>query len=525
VSNKFYGNLREQREQWKRETLLGGRAPEDLDYRKFRERRGRPERYETPELPLNKRFEGMWIVGSQGSGKTQFFKRQIRLDLDMVAAGRASLFILDPTGDQAEARDPDTGEFAESATLVHTITRLRRFAKGGDLHRKLVYINPEDHDYYVPINLFAIHADPDDEDAVDSVIESYVSIINGLLGQTLTQFQDTVIRHAIIATMAFPNPDLSKLREVLTVHPPATTKYTPPTPIYQEILHKLHPDVQSYFHSTYENQRETRNAVLARLASLTTSGKFRRIFTGARMALNFPELINEPRVVVVNASREYLGALKELYGRFFLSLLKRAGEARPSGSIPCFAYIDECDEFCKTDQYAGEIIFKLRRKRVALTLGNQATNQVEHPVARRAFFSTAIKLINLDEPDSAKEIAEALNLRSEGGKYDIDHFLGRPAFDFAYYVRGMTKEPIPYRFKPGVLEADPAMNEEQWQEVYAEIRDRYYEPINRQGSTTPAQAEIAATPRRPITPRPAPTPDPPIVEGSEGATVWDNDMT
>src|SRR3954452_20652226 len=62
----------------------------------------KPEIYETPELPLNKRFEGMWVVGSQGSGKTQFFKRQLKLDLDMVAAGKASLFILDPTGDQPE---------------------------------------------------------------------------------------------------------------------------------------------------------------------------------------------------------------------------------------------------------------------------------------------------------------------------------------------------------------------------------------------------------------------------------------
>jgi hypothetical protein len=37
ASDRFYGDLKARREQWKRETLLGGRAPEELDYRKFRQ--------------------------------------------------------------------------------------------------------------------------------------------------------------------------------------------------------------------------------------------------------------------------------------------------------------------------------------------------------------------------------------------------------------------------------------------------------------------------------------------------------
>ena len=478
-SNRFFGDLKDQREQWKTETLHAGYTPEELDYSQFRRRASeQPEEYEIPELPLNKRFEGAWIVGTQGSGKTAFFKQQIKNDLDEVAAGRASLFILDPTGDQPEVRAKN-GDFLESSTLVRSVVRLKRFAPGGDLHGRLVYINPEERNYTIPINLFSLRADDDDEDAADSVQDSYVSIINGLLGQELTRHQDTALRAAILATMASPSATLATLQEMLAIYPPATKNYTPPQPAWQHVVHKLDAAVQVFFRTSYDSQRDTRSAVLARLGSLLMSNKFRRIFTQTRPAqepLDIPALINKPSVIVINASRDYLGTLKELYGRFFLSLLKRAGEARPSGSIPCFAYVDECDEFCGNDQYTGEIIFKLRRKRVAIHLGNQATSQIRQENTKRAFFSTAIKLVNVNEPDSAKEMAEALNLRT-GMSYNTAPFLGRSSFDFAYFCRDITKDgPIPFRFKPGVLESEPQMSEAEWREVWKDIRDRYYVP-------------------------------------------------
>src|SRR3982751_2147740 len=145
---------------------------------------------ETPELPLDKRFEGMWVIGRQGSGKTQFFKRQASIDLETVAAGEASLVIIDPVGcHPAVYRN---GKRVSSSTLIHTITRLRRFYKGGDLEGRLIYIDPSDKRYTVPINLFSLRPDLDDEDAIDAATDSYISIITGLMRQPLTPFQEPV---------------------------------------------------------------------------------------------------------------------------------------------------------------------------------------------------------------------------------------------------------------------------------------------------------------------------------------------
>ena len=76
----------------------------------------------------------MWAVGLPGTGKTQLFQHFLMRDLDLAAKGEASVVILDPTG-------------TEPGTLIRTVTRLKRFAPGGDLYGNLVYIDPTDRQY------------------------------------------------------------------------------------------------------------------------------------------------------------------------------------------------------------------------------------------------------------------------------------------------------------------------------------------------------------------------------------------
>ena len=228
LTEHYLGHIRADNERKKRELLTGGYSPEELDYRGIRKREPEPEEpIGTPELPLSPRFEGMWMVGRQGSGKTQWFKHQALRDLDMVAAGQASMVILDPTG--CHPAVSYGGKLASSATLIHTITRLKRFYKGGDLEGRLVYIDPTDKGYTLPINLFSIRPDLDDEDAVEAATASYISIISGLMRQPLSSFQEPVLRYAVQAAMAFDNPTLSTLREILTVHPPSQQQVHTPT--------------------------------------------------------------------------------------------------------------------------------------------------------------------------------------------------------------------------------------------------------------------------------------------------------
>ena len=546
---RFLGDLRQRMTQAKT-AVLRARPPIDETWTRGKgketEEREDDETPGPPEIPLDKRFEGMWMVGRQGSGKTQFFKQLAARDLDRVAVGEASMIVLDPVGcHPAVYRKDRHGEEqrVSPSTLVHTITRLRRFYRNGDLDGRLIYIDPTNPNYTVPINLFSLQPDLDDEEAVDSTTDSYISIMTGLMRQPLTPFQEPVLRYAIQAAMAFPHPTLATLREILAVHPPATRTYTPPPPVYEKILDKLDPDTQEYFRSTYDTQgpRNSRSEVLNRISTITSRMRFKRIFSGKTTKLNIASLINEPNVIVINAARSSLGSLTEVYGRYFLSLIRDAGLARPSGCIPCFVYVDECHQFIADDPITADIIFSLRQKNIALMLGNQSTRQIKNSLTLDALLSTSIKLVNVKEVDGARMLAESMGYVDENDRPVFRPLLARPPLDFAYHD-GTTAEPVSYRFQPGILESQPAMTEEEFAEIYEGIRSRFYEPVRR---TDPQDAEANSEKAAPVrafeaapisqpareSPKPKMTetsaaeasikkPEPEKPQDSEGATGW-----
>ena len=121
--------------------------------------------------------------------------------------------IIDPTG-------------IEPGTLIRTVTRLKRFAPGGDLYRKLVYIDPTNRQYTLPINLLSLRADLADDDAISSAISSYVSIMGGLMGQPLTPYQDPPLRYAVQVALAFARPTLDTLRRIIAPAPESRRRRT-----------------------------------------------------------------------------------------------------------------------------------------------------------------------------------------------------------------------------------------------------------------------------------------------------------
>jgi hypothetical protein len=244
---------------------------------------------------------------------------------------------------------------------------------------------------------------------------------------------------------------------------------------------------------------------MGRLFSLSSDPIFRRLFEAEETKIHFGEVIDNPKVCVINADRRYLRSLKELYGRYFLGLIKSAGESRPANSIPCFIYVDECDEFVSNDDNTADILLKLRRKKVALTLGNQLVSRIK-PLVRQAFLGTAIKFANCD-PDSATELAPVMNLLTEGGRPDTASLINRPKMNFSYYIRGW-EAPQSFKFEPGTLEAMPQMTNEEWAQVRQENRDRYYIPIKR--AVPPAPPTKWTEPYTPKPPRKTP---PPIADG------------
>jgi hypothetical protein len=433
---------------------------------------------EPPEISLSVRFQGQWVIGTQGTGKTQLLQLQLSRDLDMVAQGKASIVVLDPTGDK-------------QGRLIHNLITLKRFAPGGDLHGTLIYIDPQDRGYTLPINLLSLRANFDDEESIGSAISSYLSIMGGLMGQPLTSFQEPVFRYAVQAALAFPNPTLATLRDILQ----------PNAKIYEQVLPKLHPDVRAYFQQVYDTEgpRRSRSEILNRLFTLSSDPKFRRLFSATETKIDFFDEINQPKVIVINASRDYLQSLTELYGRYFLALITGAGERRASMAmgtpIPCFIYIDECDEFVANDPNASKILLKLRGMRIALILGNQLVSRITDSSVQESFLGTAIKFVNANSA-SARALAEEMNLVTEAGRIDTSFLVARPALNFAFHIRGQMPKPIAVQVPYGVLESQPHMTDAELAQVRGEIRTRYYVPSDAAAGRPPAVQALSDEPEQ-----------------------------
>ena len=92
---------------------------------------------------------------------------------------------------------------------------------------------------------------------------------------------------------------------------------------------------------------------MSRLYSLSADPIFRRLFEAQETKIDLAKEINQPKVIVVNADRDYLRSLKELYGRYFLALLKSAGESRPANSDPLLHLYRRVRRVCKARRERG----------------------------------------------------------------------------------------------------------------------------------------------------------------------------
>jgi hypothetical protein len=90
-------------------------------------RRGEPKQLPWNFFDTEERFSHAWVVATTGSGKTTLLSALINEDLDKVKRGEASVIVID----------------SQNEHLGKYLPHLARFAEGGDLYGKLIYLAPD----------------------------------------------------------------------------------------------------------------------------------------------------------------------------------------------------------------------------------------------------------------------------------------------------------------------------------------------------------------------------------------------
>ena len=311
-------------------------------------------------LPIDNalRFRHQFVVGPTGSGKTTFLSAQINADLDKVARGEASVFVMDSQNE-----------------LVPNIAKLARFAPGGDLAGKLVYLEP-DPDYPLALNIFDF-----DKTRISKLSgKERVTLMRGaedmigffiqsLVRAETTGFMASIIKPVLRATMLIPNATVFTFRDLL-----AKGGYAK----YEAHLKDLSENDRRFITTDMFDSGFTMSlaAMRTRMAAFTSDELFTSMFTHPRNRLDLFRILNEPRVILVNTMGGMLKGATEPFGRFFLAKLLQATEERmflaKENRLPVFAYIDEAQDYITHDENVPELIEKARKQNVALTLATHS---------------------------------------------------------------------------------------------------------------------------------------------------------
>lgn len=427
-------------------------------------------------IPQATRFEHQHIVAGSGHGKTQTLQHFILHDLKAVAAGRASIIVMDSQSD-----------------LINTIAGLAEFAPGGPLADRLVLIDPTDVEWPVALNLFDFGLDRidqysllDRERLINGVLELYDFVLGSLLEAGMTQKQNVIFRYITRLLLHIPNATIHTFRELL--EDGGLDRYWP-------YVDQLTGSARAFFETEFESREfaSTRRQVLRRLYGILENQTFERMFSHPKSKLDLFAEMNAGKVILINTAKDLLKENgTEIFGRFFIAMIAQAAQERAILSkdrrLPTYVYIDEANDYF--DRTIGTILSQARKYKVGMVLAHQYLGQLDGKLHEAIAANTAIKLAGGVSAKDARALAAEL-------RTDASFIEAQDKLYFAAMVRGTTKRAVSIAIEPGRMEAQPRLTEEQRQAQRDAMRAAYavhYSTLRANAADTEPHEEEARDP-------------------------------
>jgi hypothetical protein len=454
------------------------------------------------------RFQHQWIVGQTGTGKSTLLQYLITRDLTRVANDECSIVVMESNRD-----------------LIKSIEGLQAFAPGGVLAGRLVNIDVEDVEFPIAFNLFdvgmeTIHKLPprDREAMLNSILSLYSYIFSALLSAEMTSRQSTLFNFTIELLLQIPSANLDTLIDLM--QPKGLEQF-------RQYLVLCSPDTQRFFSLKFNSTEfnKTKDQVVDRLFAVKRIRTLSRMFAAPKSKLDLYKEMGSGKVVLVNAAKSLLqedGV--EIVGRFFISMILLAAQKRQllprEQRLPCFVYIDECQDFINRDPKIPVILDQARKLNVGLILAHQRLAQLEHSVLDALYGATSIKFAAGISDAGSHALARDMRTTPE-------FIMDQPPYHFAAYIRGVTRNAISLGIPHTDMNRYPRMTDHQMRVVRADMRERYAihhtielpKPVESIPEPTPVHpaVPVAAPQSKPQsrkTAKPTPSADPP------GADKW-----
>lgn len=405
-------------------------------------------------IPERTRFEHHWIVAPPGAGKSTLLQYLILRDLERVAANQASIVVMESNRD-----------------LIKAIEGLKVFAPGERLDGKLVVIDAEDIEWPVALNLFDVGIDEtqsyspaEREGFRNAVLALYDYIFSALLSAEMTSRQNTLFHFTIELLLTIPSATLDTLIDLM--QPGGLARF-------EQYLPNLDPDARRFFELKFNSNEfdRTKAQVVDRLFAVKRIRTLSRMFAAPKSKLDFFTEMGAAKVILINVPQSLLqedGV--EIVGRFFISMILLAAHKRQllpkERRLPCFVYLDECQDFIKRDPKIPVILDQARKLNVGLVLAHQRLQQLEPRVLDALYGATAVKFASKVSDAAAHALARDMHTTPE-------FILDQPRYHFAAYIRGMTANALSVGIPATDMNAMPRMTVAEQKCVRERLRERY----------------------------------------------------
>jgi hypothetical protein len=268
---------------------------------------------------------------------------------------------------------------------------------------------------------------------------------------------------------------------------------------YRPAIDALDPIPRDFFvHDFGSNQyNQTKEQIRYRLQAIVGNPTLARLFLAPTNTVDFFEELNRGTVILIDTSKAFLGAKNSSYlGRIAISLILQAvleRGATPGTKRPVHLYIDEAGEYF--DKSIDTFLTEARKQRAGITLAHQYMNQMTPELRASIAANTSIKFAGGLSNQDARLLANDM-------RADPEFILNQPKLSFACFIRGHTQRALALHVKPGVLETEQRMSDEEYHALRERNRARVTSPSAfsprfdvRQPSENPDDTDTSPEPR------------------------------
>jgi len=354
------------------------------------------------------RTRHMYVIGKSGVGKSTLLENMAISDMKK---GEGMAF-LDPHGSSVEH-------------LLHYIPKHRI--------NDVIYFDPSDTEFPISLNILEVT----EAGHREFVASGIVSIFNKLYGHSWGPRLEYILRNTLLTLTEVPGTTLPNVIEMLT---DANYRKYVLSRISDPVIIKFWND--EYGRMDPRKQIEEVSSILNKVGQFVSSPLIRRIITPSKSSIDFEQVMNEGKILLVNLSQGRLGEDNSaLLGAMIITKIQLSAMRRARSPDvkwrDFFLYVDEFQNFATTSFI--KILSEARKYRLGLILANQYVVQIEESIMA-AIIGNAGTLVTflLGSPDAQKlekEFAEVFTYN------DLTH-LGRGEAVLKLAIDGLTSRPF-----------------------------------------------------------------------------------